>query len=165
MMIFKIVLFLTVLLTALITGFFYAYSCSVNAGLKRLADEGYPRAMQSINKAVLNPLFFISFFGTLITLPLSTWMWYSSEGVSSDFHLLLIATILYIFGVFLITGMGNVPLNRSLEKFDLDTASAQQIKLMRSAFETPWNRFHTIRTLANLTALMCLLWPFINKIG
>ena len=85
MIAFKIVVFITVLLTALITGFFYAYSCSVNGGLKRLPDQEYLRAMQSINKAVLNPLFFMSFFGTLVMLPLTIWMWYKTEGASGDF--------------------------------------------------------------------------------
>lgn len=162
---FKITLFITVLLTALIAGFFYAYSCSVNAGLGRLMDEEYLKAMQSINKAVLNPLFFMSFMGTLVMLPVSTLMWFQMEGASVGFYFLIVASALYIFGVFAVTGMGNVPLNEALDKFNLNTASVQQIKSMRLLFEAPWNRLHAIRTWANLAAFMCLLWPFVSKIN
>jgi len=54
----NITLVITTTTTSLIAGLFYAYSCSVNPGLRRLADKEYLTAMQSINKAILNPVFF-----------------------------------------------------------------------------------------------------------
>src|SRR5688572_10813811 len=105
-----IVLIVTGTTTGLIAGLFYAYSCSINPGLGRLPDEAYLTAMQSINKAILNPVFFISFMGTLILLPLCTYLHYR-QPVSPKFILLLIATALYLVGVFGVTIFGNVPLN------------------------------------------------------
>jgi uncharacterized membrane protein len=53
----KATLLIAVILTGLIAGLFFAYACSVNLGLTRLADAEYLKAMQSINGAILNPWF------------------------------------------------------------------------------------------------------------
>src|SRR5438105_15298485 len=90
----NIILLATATTTALIAGLFYAYSCSVNPGLGRLPDNEYLAAMQSINRAILNPVFFMSFMGTLLLLPLSTYLHYRQPN-RSLFYLLLMATILY----------------------------------------------------------------------
>ncbi|HYH55923.1 MAG TPA: DUF1772 domain-containing protein [Anseongella sp.] len=156
----KVLLTLTLVLSGLITGLFYAYSCSVNPGLGRLADKDYIRAMQSINRAILNPVFMVSFLGTLVMLPLSCWVWYSDHGPTGEFYLLLAAAVIYAFGVG-VTGLGNVPLNESLDKFSLDTASPEEIRARRKGFELPWNRFHLIRTLSCLAALILVLWAVI----
>ncbi|MET3535054.1 anthrone oxygenase family protein [Chryseobacterium limigenitum] len=67
-----ILLIVTAVLTALIAGLFYAYSCSVVLGLGKLSDTEYLKAMQSINREILNPVFFVSFMGTAVLLPIST---------------------------------------------------------------------------------------------
>jgi uncharacterized membrane protein len=94
----NIILIITATSTALIAGLFYAYSCSVNIGLGRLPDREYIAAMQNINSAILNPLFFLSFMGTLVLLPISAWINYE-QSLSGRFLLLLIAAVLYAIGV------------------------------------------------------------------
>ena len=64
-------------------GLFYAYACSVNPGLGRLPDTGYLAAMQSINRAILNPFFLLVFMGALIILPLGTWRLFSPPATTS----------------------------------------------------------------------------------
>lgn len=59
----SIVLLGTVILTGLSAGFFYAWSVSVIPGTQHISDTSYLQAMQSINRAILNPLFFVVFFG------------------------------------------------------------------------------------------------------
>ena len=73
----NVILVVTATCTALIAGLLYAYSCSVIPGLKSLPDAEYIVTMQSINKAIQNPVFFISFMGTLVLLPITTYMNYS----------------------------------------------------------------------------------------
>ncbi|WP_257666148.1 anthrone oxygenase family protein [Parapedobacter tibetensis] len=148
---------------ALISGLFYAYSCSVNIGLGRLADAEYLGAMQSINKAILNPWFFASFIGTAIATPLSTWMSYQMDGTSMSFYLLLMASIAYLIGVFGVTVVGNIPLNESLDKFNIHTSTPEEITIQRLAFEESWNKYNLIRTLANVLALILLLWGLIKR--
>jgi uncharacterized membrane protein len=142
--------------TALIAGLFYSYSCSVNWGLGRLTDADYLAAMQSINREILNPLFFMSFMGTLILLPLSAWLQYSNPA-SIRFYLLLAATLVYAVGTFGVTIMGNVPLNNALDAFNMQAASPEALHQQRALFEKPWNTLHTIRTIANAVALILVL--------
>jgi uncharacterized membrane protein len=151
-----VVLAMTALATALIAGLFYAYSCSVNNGLGKLPDEGYIAAMQSINREIQNPLFFASFAGTLILLPVSTWLQYRI-GDSTVFFLLLAATVVYIAAVFGVTMVGNVPLNEALDKFNPGSAAIDEIARQRAAFEIPWNRLHAIRTIASVISLALVI--------
>ncbi|MGI8583050.1 MAG: hypothetical protein ACR2KX_12675 [Chitinophagaceae bacterium] len=90
-------LFFATLLCGLLTGLFYDYSCSVNNGLGRLNDPGYLKAMRSINKVILNPVFFLRFFSY-------------TPYPSIEFYLLLSATIIYFTGVFGVTVMKCVPI-------------------------------------------------------
>lgn len=142
--------------TALMAGLFYAYSCSVNPGLGRLADMDYLTAMQSINRAILNPVFFAGFIGTALLLPASTWLQYS-QPLRMRFWLLLSASVLYLVGVFGVTIFGNVPLNEVLDLFNIQTASADDVAAQRRAFEIPWNKLHTIRTTASILALVLVI--------
>lgn len=143
----QILLGITAVSTALIGGLFYAYSCSVNPGLGRLPDSGYLLAMQSINRAILNPVFFATFLGSLVLLPVCTWA-YFSYNVSPGSWCLLGATFVYSVGVFGVTMGGNVPLNNALDKADVTAAGAAELARHRAAFEQRWNRLHTLRTVA-----------------
>ncbi|MCS3799435.1 DUF1772 domain-containing protein [Niastella sp. OAS944] len=158
----NITLLITALTTALIAGLFYSYSCSVNPGLGKLPDAGYLAAMQSINREILNPLFFMSFIGTLILLPVSAWVQYSNPA-HTRFYLLLAATVIYALGTFGVTIMGNVPLNNALDGFQLQSASPETLQQYRQSFEKPWNRLHSIRTMANAITLILVLLACIAK--
>jgi uncharacterized membrane protein len=140
-------IFITTLLTGLVAGLLYGYSCSVNIGLKLLPDEEYLRAMQSINTAIQNPYFFISFMGLLLFYPLTVWVFYTQQTISC-FYLLIAATLIYFIGVFGVTVFGNVPLNNQLDKFVISSAGSKEIAAMRLTFENAWNKFHLIRTVA-----------------
>lgn len=147
------VLLLTMLLTALITGLFYGYSCSVNPGLGRLPDREYLLAMQSINEAILNPLFFLSFMGTSVLLPVSAYISYTPVW-SLRFICLLLAALVYIGGVLGVTMMGNVPLNEALARFNIADATDSDLAAQRLLFEKPWLVFHQIRTVSCVVALI-----------
>lgn len=152
----NIILIVTATATGLIAGLFYAYTCSVNIGLGRLPDKEYLSAMQSINEAILNPLFFMSFLGTLLLLPLCTWLNYQQQ-LSTRFLLLLTTTIIYAIGVFGVTIFGNVPLNDALANFNLEHASAKSIYDQRIRFEQPWLLLHQVRTIASVVCLILVI--------
>lgn len=163
MLIYKLTFLVTAFLLALIAGLFYAYSCSINPGLGKLGDGEYLRAMQSINRAILNPWFFASFMGTLLLMPVFTWMVFKNEGVGITFYLVLAAAVIYAAGVFGVTVIGNVPLNESLDKANLDITNSEQLKTLRAGFEISWNKFHGIRTGANLISLLLFLLALARK--
>ena len=85
---------------------------SINGCLHRLSDSAYVKAMQSIMPLLENPLFFASFIGPLILLPLATFLHRDSS--SMQFTLLLASSILDIAGSFGLTVVGNIPLNQKL---------------------------------------------------
>ena len=155
-------LVITTLLTALIAGLFYAYSCSVNLGLRELSDVNYVLAMQSINKAIQNPLFFLSFMGTLLFLPICTFVHYE-QPLTTRFLLLLSATLIYGIGVMGVTIFINVPLNEALDKFNAQNATAEAINQARNAFEKPWNQGHFIRTVASFLTLLLVVLACVSK--
>jgi uncharacterized membrane protein len=156
----KMLLFLTILLSGLVAGLLFAYSCSVNQGLHSLGDREYIQAMQGINSAIQNPVFFVSFMGLLVLYPLCSYQTYRQNGGLS-LYLIIGAMLIYFVAVFGSTALFNVPLNNRLAQFNTRTASLEQIALMRQAFEKPWNFYHSIRTIAAIIAfalsILCLL--------
>ncbi len=158
----NIILLITATLTGLSAGLLYAYACSVNLGLGRLPDREYLSAMQSINKEILNPLFFAGFFGALIFLFVSAYLNYS-QPASFRFIFLLIAALVYTIGVFGVTSFGNVPLNDGLAKVNLQSSSVAEISKLRISFEVPWNRLHSIRTIASVISLVLVILACLNK--
>lgn len=151
------VLLVSTLSTGLIAGLFYGYSCSVNPALGRLPDTEYLSAMQSINRVILNPVFFATFMGTVFLLPLSTWLSYQGQP-SPQFWCFLAAAVVYIIGTFGITIGGNVPLNEALDKINIAGSSAEELARHRGLFEAKWNMLHNIRTVANIiSALLAIL--------
>tara|TARA_B100000508_G_C11343628_1_gene220422 strand:- start:90 stop:569 length:480 start_codon:yes stop_codon:yes gene_type:complete len=148
------VLFVTVLLNALAAGFFTAWSVSVILGTKKVGDFTYLETMQHINKEILNPLFFTLFFGSLITLIITTTLQYYHKPA---FWFVLAATLVYLIGTFGVTAFGNVPLNNALEALDLNTMSSLEVQDFRTYYEHAWNKFHRIRTLSGLLSFILLL--------
>lgn len=151
----EIVLAMAIILSALMSGFFFAYSFSVNLGLHKLDNKAYLSAMQHINKEVLNPVFYICFFGALVLLVVSSILYFDVR--SPKFYLILFACICYAIGVFAVTGVRNVPLNNQLAIFDITNASETSLKNMRSIFENDWVFWNGVRALASFVALVCLI--------
>jgi len=138
-----------ILLSGLLAGLMYGYDCSIVKGLAILPDEQYLQAFRSFNTTIQNPYFMISFIGSLLVLPVATWLSYHHNN-SLTFYLLLTASLLYVIGVFGVTIGFNVPLNEQLDNFPLLNATTDDISAMRKAFERPWNKYHTIRTVASI---------------
>jgi uncharacterized membrane protein len=145
-------------------GLFYSYSCSVTIGLGKLPDEQYIVAMQSINRSIQNPVFFISFFGALILPPLTTYLNYPYVS-SKCFWLLLSATVLYLGGSFFVTVFGNIPLNNTLDSFNLSGASKEAISLARLNFEPKWNALNIIRTICSVLSFVLILFACLVYYG
>jgi len=147
---------LTCITTGLMSGLFFSYSTSVSPGLKNISDTACLASMQSINRAILNPVFFFVFFGALLFLPLNGYLQFEKPmKVSSG--LFFAAAIVYIIGAFGVTVLGNIPLNNTLDKFNLSNASADGMRSMRNLFETRWNNLNLIRTVASTISFSLLI--------
>lgn len=150
-MILNVLLVMTATVTALMAGLFYAWSCSVMPGFAKLPNREFVSAMQSTNRAIQNPVFFIAFLGAPVLLPLSAFLHYGQPG---RFWFLFAAVIVYLPGTFGLTIFGNIPLNNTLERFDPESATEEETALQRANFEKPWNKLNTIRTVSSTAALI-----------
>jgi uncharacterized membrane protein len=109
--------FLSALGAALVAGIFFAFSAFVMRALGRLPPAGGVAAMQSINVAVLNPVFFAAFFGTAaLSLALAV-----AALVGWSVPYLLADSLLYLVGTILVTIVFNVPLNNRLASVTPDS--------------------------------------------
>ena len=158
----SILLLGAVLLTGLSAGLFYAWSVSVIPGTQKVSDEVYLQTMQSINRAILNPAFFVIFFGSAVLLGMASI--YEFHASKLAFSLLLVSFISYLIGTIGVTGMGNVPLNDQLDALDLLRMDQSTLATFRTFYETKWNKLHTIRTMfAVLSFLLALIGLFISS--
>jgi len=146
-----IILVIGGILTGLCAGLLYAFSVAIVPALRHLTGKEHIAAMQSINVNILNPTFFLSFFGPAVLLPLAAFLYRGR----SPFGLLVAAAILYIVGTIGVTGVGNIPLNDMLAKWDVSKLSEVDADQIRIAFQgpgSPWMQWHTIRTFAAIAA-------------
>lgn len=133
---------------ALMTGFFFAFSVCVMPGLDQVAPGSAIEAMQGINEAVRNPVFFVTFFLTpAIALVAAIALWIGGNrrvavGMS-------VAALVYLVGVIVVTASINVPMNNALALINPAGSEAASIWLDYSERWTFWN---TARTFSNFLA-------------
>jgi len=141
--------------SGLMGGFFFAFSNTVMAALGRLPPPQGIAAMQSINVVVLNPPFFLAFFGTaLISLLLAvTVFWWG--GLNP--WLVLIAGLLYLAGCIGVTMVRNVPLNNALAAASADSVEATALWSRYLGIWTLWNHLRTAACIAASIVLMISL--------
>ena len=150
------VLFFAIITTALSAGLLYAWTISIIPGLKNIPSKSYLEAMQSINKAILNPGFFIIFFGSLILMILSIYFQHKVK-VNLAFWLITGGAISYLIGVIGVTIFGNVPMNEALDLVNINTLSGEELENIRLSYESKWNQLNTVRTIFAVLAFMVLL--------
>lgn len=158
----NIILLASVITTALSAGLFYAWVVSVIPGTKKVSEQAYLETMQTINREILNPGFFIIFFGALIFLICSSYLQFKLK-VDSTFYLVLAATLFYAIGTIGTTMLGNVPLNNMVETLDLSTFTAEDFFNARDAYEEKWNNLNLVRTLAALVSFILILLALVKN--
>lgn len=147
-------------LTGLMAGLFYAFNVAVVPGLRHASAAQHIAVMQGINLKIQNPVFFLSFFGPTLLLPLAA---YLHRG-KPEFAVLVLAAGLFIVGANGVTMAVHIPLNEKLDKVavsEISDTEAEQIRLEYQGEGTRWMRWHTVRTLATtasaaLVIIVCL---------
>jgi uncharacterized membrane protein len=129
----------------LVAGIFFAFSAFIMTALGRLPAEGGISAMQSINVAVLNPVFFFVFFGTAVAALILAIAALAGWGQSSY---LLAGALLYLAGTILVTMAFNVPLNNRLAGSSAKSTEGASIWKTYLSTWTAWNHVRTIAALA-----------------
>jgi uncharacterized membrane protein len=140
-------LFILTLLAALgsgmMAGLFFAFSAFIMQALgKRPAPVGIA-AMQSINETILNPIFFLLFFGTaVLSLILAILAVIGWSDVGSGWR--LAGGLLYLVCSIGVTMRCNVPLNNRLMKVTADSADGATFWAHFLKAWMPWNHVRTV---------------------
>jgi uncharacterized membrane protein len=134
--------------SALIGGVFFAFSSFIMKALARVPSSEGIAAMQSINVVVLNKSFLGMFLGTAVISILVAGLAIKGWGTPSS-NWLLAGALLYFIGTFLVTGLGNVPLNEQLAAV---TATDDGAVTVWEHYLDRWTRLNTVRTVAATAA-------------
>jgi uncharacterized membrane protein len=133
--------------SGLVAGIFFAFSTFVMKALERITPASGIAAMQSINVAVINPLFLAVFLGTttasVVLVLTAVWRW---RAPGSEF--MLLGGCFYLAGTFLVTLMFNVPRNEALALVESSTPSADAAWREYAAGWKMWNHVRTVAALA-----------------
>lgn len=148
-----ILTFLAAIGSGVVGGIFFAFSTFVMAALGRLPPEQGIAAMNSINVSVLNPAFFLAFFGTgLVSVGLAASSYFSlGEG---NGNLILVAGLIYIVGCVGVTIVFNVPLNDALA---VAKANTPESAALWSRYLNEWTAWNHVRTLASIISAILFI--------
>lgn len=139
--------------SALIAGIFFAFSNFIMKALARLPASQGMAAMQSINVTVLNPVFLAVFMGTaIISLLVTILAVIGWQMPAAPYY--LVGAVLYIVGTFMLTGLGNVPLNNQLAAISANDPAASE---SWQYYLDQWTRLNTLRTISATAAAMVML--------
>jgi uncharacterized membrane protein len=96
----------------LVAGLFYGFACGVMPGLAKADDRTLIDAMQQIDVAIENPVFFLTYLGAPV---LGIWALVLEWRAGSRAAVRWIVAALVLYGIgMLVTGGGNIPLNDDL---------------------------------------------------
>ena len=143
----------SIIATGLMSGLWYGWTVSVIPGTRRVADANYIDTMQHINRAIINPGFIVPFVGIPVLVVVAAVSQFRA-GDARRGWLLVGSAAAYLAGVLGVTAGRNVPLNDSLDAFDLEAADPDAVLIRRETYEAPWNRWHDARTGANLVSFV-----------
>jgi len=148
--------FVAALGAGVMAGIFFAFSVFMMTALGRLPPPAGIAAMQSINAAILNPLFFVVFFGTAVLCLLAAVAAIVEWPLPEAFYLIA-GSVLYLVGALLVTMQRNVPLNLALDRSNPESAEGALLWLRYLRVWTAWNHVRTVASLAAMAAFILAL--------
>jgi uncharacterized membrane protein len=159
-----IILGSAILLTGLMAGIFFTWSNAVKPGIGKLSDIEYLKALQSMNRVILNNTFRIIFLGAIIAVALVP-VFYFNLYPKNIFWLFTFTLGIYWTGVFGVTILGNIPLNEILDKTNLESITIEESKALRRSIEVKWNNLNLIRSISSGLSFLLLIvsFLFLNK--
>src|SRR5215217_837344 len=144
---------ITLAMIGVMAGIFFTFSNSVMRGLDAIDAAHAVRAMQSVNRKILNPVFLATF-----TLPpilaaatggLLLWLGQTWAAV-----IFFLAAVTYVAGAIVPTAAVNVPLNNALDAATVPADASEAARLW-SDYSTRWTRWNTLR--AGISTISLLL--------
>ena len=154
-----ITLYLSVLFCALAAGFILTYAVVVMPGLSKLEDKEFIKVFQVTDGIIQNnqPIFILIWVGSIISVVSTIIISIFTLGILEAWKIIFVSLV-YLIGVQAITIIIHLPLNRRIQKIDINDMNNQSLNEERTKFEMRWNYFNKIRTfIAFFTSLSFLL--------
>ncbi|MDR8393771.1 DUF1772 domain-containing protein [Aliifodinibius sp. S!AR15-10] len=143
--------------SGLMAGLFFVFSCSIMKALAELRSGVGITAMQAINRAILNPVFVLVFWGTpvfCVLVMISTFLHW--QGPSSIY--LIAGGAFYLVGGLLTTLIIHVPMNNALATvIPSDPGAASHWESYVNRW-TSWNHLRTVMTLLAMALFIAALY-------
>jgi uncharacterized membrane protein len=143
----------------LVAGVFGLYAHTIMPGLRRTDDRTFVAAFQSIDKAIINPLFLASFFGALVLTGLAAALHLGADN-RSVLAWIAAAFVLYLAAV-VITLAVNVPLNDAIKAAGQPDRIGDVTTVRERFKEARWAAWNLVRTLTSTAAFGCLAWALV----
>jgi uncharacterized membrane protein len=145
-----VVLIAATMAVGLMAGVFGLYANTIMRGLGRTDDRTFVGAFQSIDRAIINPLFLATFFAALILTGAAGVLHIGDDGLAW----IVVAFVLYLIGL-VITFAVNVPLNDAIKA--AGEPDAIDVAGVRARFdEARWSRWNLVRALLTTASFACL---------
>ncbi len=142
-----------------VTGVFQLYAYAIMPGLGRTDDRTFVGAFQQIDRAIINPWFFVSFFGALGFTALAAALRLGADERSA-LPWIGGAFVLYL-AVFVITLGINVPLNDAIKAAGEPGQIADLAAVRERFHEARWVGWNFFRAVASTVAFGCLAWALV----
>lgn len=145
-------MFSTTLGCALMAGLFFVFSVAVMRALAQLPAHQGIKAMQTINTAIVNPVFLAVFLGT--ALGCVTTIILGVMQVGQVPWLAVVGALVYLMGSLVVTAAFNIPRNNRLAALAPTDASSA---VYWSTYLAEWTAWNHVRSLAALVATGLLI--------
>jgi len=152
-------LMIATLMVGLFAGVFAIYANAIMPGLRRTDDRTFVGAFQSIDTAIINPLFLMTFLGGLVFTGIAAAL-HLGEDVRSVLPWIVVALVLYLVG-FVITVRVNVPLNDGIKGAGAPDHIADLARVREQFNEAKWVRWNLVRAVTTAAAFGCLAWALV----
>jgi uncharacterized membrane protein len=127
-------------------------------GIRYLDDKEFIKTFQVIDRVIQNnqPIFIFVWVGSALVLIATLVIGIIQlEGV--NLFLIILTTLLYIFGVQLPTIFFNIPLNNNLQILEVGEEGKAELQKARRDFEPSWNRWNLFRTIMSCLVSILLI--------
>ena len=138
----------------LVAGVYGLYSHTIMPGLRDSDDATFVAAFAALDRAILNPLFMLWFFGPVVLAGVAAAL-FGGEGAVLPW---IVAALVLSLVVVVITFVVHLPLNDALK-----AATGADPAAARERFhETRWVAWNVVRTVLSTGAFGCLAWALVQ---
>src|SRR5262245_2210663 len=142
----------------LMAGVFGLYAHAIMPGLRKTDDRTFVGAFQSIDRAIINPLFMSTFFAALLVTGLAAALHVGEGG--SVLPWIIAAVVLYL-ATFAITIGIHVPLNNAIKAAGTPTNMTDLATVRQRFNEAKWASWNIARAVMSTAAFACLVWALV----